>query len=171
MTKFERRFFSKLHEQVDDEREAFESQLDDNTDPEDFDVDVEVDDTVVDEDPNVKAAQAVNDRNEAMKEELRGWIGKMEEFLDYLNGEEANSIQQKLANAEPDTIFDRMKASEQRKLARVATELAGVTESFKGYLAQTSNPSFKHVQSPNLYPKYSRSLAYIFSTNLRVALS
>tara|TARA_R100000697_G_C5412718_1_gene188316 strand:- start:1 stop:438 length:438 start_codon:yes stop_codon:yes gene_type:complete len=145
MTKFERRFFSKLHEQVDDEREAFESQLDDNTDPEDFDVDVEVDDTVVDEDPNVKAAQAVNDRNEAMKEELRGWIGKMEEFLDYLNGEEANSIQQKLANAEPDTIFDRMKASEQRKLARVATELAGVTESFKGYLAQTSNPSFKHV--------------------------
>tara|TARA_R100001509_G_C4849423_1_gene209519 strand:- start:465 stop:902 length:438 start_codon:yes stop_codon:yes gene_type:complete len=145
MTKFERRFFSKLHEQVDDEREAFESQLDDNTNPEDFDVDVEVDDTVVDEDPNVKAAQAVNDRNEAMKEELRGWIGKMEEFLDYLNGEEANSIQQKLANAEPDTIFDRMKASEQRKLARVATELAGVTESFKGYLAQTSNPSFKHV--------------------------
>ena len=145
MTKFERRFFSKLHEQVDDEREAFESQLDDNTSPEDFDVDVEVDDTVVDEDPNVKAAQAVNDRNEAMKEELRGWIGKMEEFLDYLNGEEANSIQQKLANAEPDTIFDRMKASEQRKLARVATELAGVTESFKGYLAQTSNPSFKHV--------------------------
>ena len=72
-------------------------------------------------------------------------FGKMEEFLDYLNGEEATSIQQQLANAEPDTIFDRMKASEQRKLARVATELAGVTESFKGYLAQTGNPSFKHV--------------------------
>jgi hypothetical protein len=145
MTKFERRFFKSLHEQVDDEREAFEAELDDNTNPEEFDVDIDIDDTVVDEDPNVKAAQAVNDRNEAMKEELRGWIGKMEEFLDYLNGEEANSIQQKLANAEPDTIFDRMKASEQRKLARVATELAGVTESFKGYLAQTSNPSFKHV--------------------------
>ena len=145
MTKFERRFFKSLHEQVDDEREAFEAELDDNTNPEEFDVDIDIDDTVVDEDPNVKAAKAVNDRNEAMKEELRGWIGKMEEFLDYLNGEEANSIQQKLANAEPDTIFDRMKASEQRKLARVATELAGVTESFKGYLAQTSNPSFKHV--------------------------
>jgi len=144
MTKFERRFFKNLHEQ-NDEREAFEAELDDNTDPQDFDVDVEVDDTVVDEDPNVKAAQAVNDRNEAMKEELRGWIGKMEEFLDYLNGEEADSIQQKLANAEPDTIFDRMKASEQRKLARVATELAGVTESFKGYLAQTGNSQFKYV--------------------------
>ena len=145
MTKFERRFFKSLHEQVDDEREAFEAELDDNTNPEEFDVDIDIDDTVVDEDPNVKAAQAVNDRNEAMKEELRGWIGKMEEFLDYLNGEEANSIQQKLANAEPDTIFDRMKASEQRKLARVATELAGVTESFKGYLAQTGNSQFKYV--------------------------
>ncbi len=144
MTKFERRFFKNLHEQ-NDEREAFEAELDDNTDPGDFDVDVEVDDTVVDEDPSVKAAQAVNDRNEAMKEELRSWIDKMEEFLDYLNGEEPNSIQQKLANAEPDTIFDRMKASEQRKLARVATELAGVTESFKGYLAQTGNSQFKYV--------------------------
>jgi len=144
MTKFERRFFKNLHEQ-NDEREAFEAELDDNTDPGDFDVDVEVDDAVVDEDPNVKAAQAVNERNEAMKEELRSWIDKMEEFLDYLNGEEPNSIQQKLANAEPDTIFDRMKASEQRKLARVATELAGVTESFKGYLAQTGNSQFKYV--------------------------
>ena len=145
MTKFERRFFRSLHEQVDDEREAFEAELDDNTNPEEFDVDVDIDDTVVEDDPNVRAAQAVNDRNEAMKDELRGWIGKMEEFLDYLNGEESNSIQQKLANAEPDTIFDRMKASEQRKLARVATELAGVTESFKGYLAQTGNSQFKYV--------------------------
>jgi len=144
MTKFERRFFKNLHEQ-NDEREAFEAELEDNTDPGEFDVDVEVDETVVDEDPSVKAAQAVNDRNEAMKEELRSWIDKMEEFLDYLNGEEPNSIQQKLANAEPDTIFDRMKASEQRKLARVATELAGVTESFKGYLAQTGNSQFKYV--------------------------
>ena len=80
MTKFERRFFKKLHEQ-NDEREAFEAELDDNTDPGEFDVDVEVDDTVVDEDPNVKAAQAVNERNEAMKEQLRGWIGRMDETI------------------------------------------------------------------------------------------
>ena len=147
MTKFERRFFKKLdsiNEDVED-REAFEAELDDNTDAGDFDVDLEVDQTAVEEDPSVKAAQAVNERNESMKEELRSWIGKMEEFLDYLNGEESNSIQQQLANAEPDTIFDRMKASEQRKLARVATELAGVTESFKGYLAQTGNSQFKYV--------------------------
>ena len=147
MTKFERRFFKKLNNINEDveEREAFEAELDDNTDAGDFDVDLEVDQTAVEEDPSVKAAQAVNERNESMKQELRGWIGKMEEFLDYLNGEESNSIQQQLANAEPDTIFDRMKASEQRKLARVATELAGVTESFKVYLAQTGNSQFKYV--------------------------
>jgi uncharacterized FlaG/YvyC family protein len=147
MTKFERRFLNRLssiNEDIED-REAFEAELEDNTDAQDFDIDLEVDETAVEEDPNVKAAQAVNERNESMKEELRSWIGKMEEFLDYLNGEEADSIQQKLANAEPDTIFDRMKASEQRKLARVATELAGVTESFKGYLAQSGTSQFKYV--------------------------
>jgi len=142
MTKFEKRFFKVLQEQ-DDDREAFEASLDDNTDPEEFDVDVDVE--VDEDDPALRAATAVNERNEAMKDELRGWIGRMEEFLTYLNGEEAISIQQKLANAEPDTIFDRMKQSEQRKISRVATELAGVTESFKGYLAQTENPQFKYV--------------------------
>ena len=66
-------------------------------------------------------------------------------FLHYLNGEDPTSIQTTLANAEPDTIFDRMKASEQRKIARVATELAALNESFKGYIAQTGNAQFKYV--------------------------
>jgi uncharacterized damage-inducible protein DinB len=143
MTKFEKRFFTVLKEQDDDEKEAFENSLDQDTNPEEFDVDLDVE--VSEDDPSVRAASAVAERNEAMKDELRGWIGKMEEFLDYLNGEEPDSIQQKLANAEPDTVFDRMKQSEQRKISRVATELAGVTESFKGYLAQTGNPQFKYV--------------------------
>ena len=38
-----------------------------------------------------------------------------------------------------------MKASEQRKIARVATELAALNESFKGYIAQTGNAQFKYV--------------------------
>ena len=68
----------------------------------------------------------------------------MDEFLTFLNGEE-NSIQSALAQAETDTIFERMKQSEQRKISRVATELASLAESFRGYVAQTDNPSFKHV--------------------------
>jgi hypothetical protein len=145
MTKFERRFYKSLNEQAEEERAAFEAELDDNTEAGDFDVDVEVDEVAVEEDPNVKAAQAVSERNAAMRAKLEGWVGEIETFLEYLNGSSPDSIQTLLANAEPDTIFDRMKASEQRKIARVATELAALNESFKGYLAQTGNAQFKYV--------------------------
>jgi len=151
MHKFERRFFKSLNkqtalnEQVEEERAAFEAELDDNTEAGDFDVDVEVDEVAVEEDPNVKAAQAVSERNAAMRTQLEGWVGEIEQFLEYLNGSTPDSIQTLLANSEPDTIFDRMKASEQRKIARVATELAALNESFKGYIAQTGNAQFKYV--------------------------
>jgi hypothetical protein len=145
MHKFERRFFKSLTEQTEEERVAFEAELDDDTNAGDFDVDVEVDETSVEEDPNVKAAVAVSERNAAMRATLEGWVGEIETFLEYLNGSSPESIQTLLANAEPDTIFDRMKASEQRKIARVATELAALNESFKGYLAQTGNAQFKYV--------------------------
>tara|TARA_R110002033_G_scaffold28206_1_gene63301 strand:- start:632 stop:1069 length:438 start_codon:yes stop_codon:yes gene_type:complete len=145
MTKFERRFFKSLNEQATEERVAFEAELEDNTSAGDFDVDVDVDETVVEDDPNVKAALAVSERNEAMRAKLEGWISEIENFLEYLNGSASDSIQTLLANSEPDTIFDRMKASEQRKIARVATELAALNESFKGYIAQTGNAQFKYV--------------------------
>ena len=145
MTKFEKRFLKSLNEQAEEERAAFEAELEDNTEAGDFDVDVEVDEVTVEEDPNVKAAQAVSERNAAMRTKLEGWVGEIEQFLEYLNGSSPDSIQTLLANAEPDTIFDRMKASEQRKIARVATELAALNESFKGYIAQTGNAQFKYV--------------------------
>tara|TARA_R110000737_G_scaffold122681_1_gene154596 strand:- start:97 stop:531 length:435 start_codon:yes stop_codon:yes gene_type:complete len=144
MTKFERRFFKSLNEQSE-ERVAFEAELDDDTDAGEFDVNVDVDETVVEDDPNVKAAVAVGERNAAMKAKLEGWVGEIEVFLEFLNGSSPDSIQTILATAEADTIFDRMKASEQRKIARVATELAALNESFKGYLAQTGNAQFKYV--------------------------
>ena len=144
MTKFERRFFKSLNEQTE-ERVAFEAELDDDTNAGEFDVDVDVDETVVEDDPNVKAAVAVGERNAAMRGKLEGWVGEIETFLEYLNGSVPDSIQTILATAEPDTIFDRMKASEQRKIARVATELAALNESFKGYIAQTGNAQFKYV--------------------------
>ena len=144
MARFENKFFKVLKEQ-DEEKEAFEASLEDETDAGEFDVDVEVDETVVEDDPNVRAAVAVEERNAAMRATLKGWIDEIDGFLHYLNGEDPNSIQTTLASAEPDTIFDRMKASEQRKIARVATELAALNESFKGYIAQTGNAQFKYV--------------------------
>ena len=144
MARFENKFFKVLKEQ-DEEREAMEATLDAETDAGEFDVDVEVDETVVEDDPNVKAAIAVEERNEAMRITLQGWISQLDQFLEFLNSESPDSIQSALANAEPDTIFDRMKDSEQRKIAQVASDLASLTQSFKGYIAQSANPQFKYV--------------------------
>ena len=56
MARFENKFFKVLKEQDIEEKEAFEATLDDDTPEGAFDVDVEVDETVVEDDPNVKAA-------------------------------------------------------------------------------------------------------------------
>lgn len=140
MTKFEKRFFYVLHEQ-DEDREAMLSTLDQGTNPDDFDVQSSSSEV----DPaNNAVSQAISDRNNQMVEQIKSWVADMDKFLENLNGTE-NSIQTALANAEPDTILDRMKTSEQRKIARVATEIAALAESFKGYLAQTGNAQFKYV--------------------------
>jgi hypothetical protein len=141
MIKFERRFFKCLIEQ-DEDRAAMLSTLDRDTDPAAFDVDMNK--QLPDGDPNAAVSQALSDRNNQMVEQIKSWVSEMEQFLENLNGTE-NSIQTALAAAEPDTILDRMKTSEQRKIARVATEIAALTESFKGYLAQTNNAQFKYV--------------------------
>lgn len=144
MTKFENRFFKVLSEADDFEtdQEAMEATLDVDTDPTEFDA--ETPDIADADDAAMRAAQASSDLALQMKQELEGWVSEMDAFLQKLNGQEG-SIQSVLANAEADTIFDRMKQSEQRKITRVATELASLTESFRGYLAQTDNPQFRGV--------------------------
>lgn len=141
MSKFQNRFFKALLEQTPD-RAAMLDTLDDSTNPEDFDV--KSTSNLSSEDPNAAVSRALSEREQAMVGQLKEWIANMEEFLQSLNGTE-NSIQTTLASAEADTLFDKMKQSEQRKIARVATELAALTESFKGFLAQSSNPSLKYV--------------------------
>lgn len=145
MNKFENRFFKVLSEQdsAEADRAAMEGTLDKGTNAEDFDVNVEPDPSR--EDLSAQAAKAKSQQAIAIKREIEGWVARCEEFLEFLNGTSTNSIQVQLANAEPDTILDRMKQSEQRKIARVATELAALNESFKGYLAQTDNAQFKYV--------------------------
>lgn len=142
MNKFENRFFTVLKEQ-DEDRKAMIDSLEDETDPSEFDTNMDAptnSDDLTAQAAKIKSAQAT-----AMSEELGTWVVKCDEFLDFLNGTGGNSIQTRLANAEPDTIFDRMKQSEQRKIARVATELAALTESFRGYISQSENPAFKYV--------------------------
>lgn len=145
MNKFEKNFLTLLGEAdlEDLEKDAFEDTLDDDTSSADFDIDI---DASGDGNDNAaaNAARAHAQHAAQMKDQLTGWVSEMDSFLSKLNGE-SNSIQSALANAEADTIFDRMKQSEQRKITRVATELASLTESFRGYLSQTDNPSFRYV--------------------------
>ena len=145
MNKFEKNFLTLLSEAdlEDLEKDAFADTLDDDTNSDDFDIDVESPDKGIDN-TAMKVSQAHAQHAAEMKTELTGWVSEMDSFLSKLNGE-SNSIQSALANAEADTLFDRMKQSEQRKITCVATELASLTESFRGYLSQTNNPSFRHV--------------------------
>ena len=144
MTDYQKRFFHYLTEQDDAERAAMVDSLDDETNPAEFDTDTT---PVADPDADLsfKAAQIKSQQSAEMRETLTAWIAKCDDFLVFLNGTEESSIQSRLSKAEADTIFDRMKQSEQRKIARVATELASLTESFRGYIAQTENPQFKYV--------------------------
>jgi len=129
-------------DEFDEDRDAMEASLDDGTSAEDFDT--QMPDPAEADDAAMRAAQATSDLAMQMQQELEGWVSEMDAFLHKLNGQDG-SIQSVLSNSEADTIFDRMKQSEQRKITRVATELASLTESFRGYLAQTDNPQFRGV--------------------------
>jgi hypothetical protein len=144
MSKFQNKFFAVLAEQDSNlDRAAMEDSLDAETNASDFDVDMEP--SPENNDLAAQAAKIKSAQAQSMQAELQTWVDRCDEFLTFLNGTTGESIQTKLANSEPDTIFDRMKQSEQRKIARVATELASLTESFRGYIAQTENPTFKYV--------------------------
>jgi hypothetical protein len=144
MSKYARVFKQLLKEANDDaalDRAAMEASLDQGTEGDDFDVDPNaVDAQVTDE-----VADAMSRRNTAIISELQGWIDEIEHFLAFLNGEQPDSIQSRLASAEPDTVMDKMKQSQQTKISRVASDLASLHQSFLGFMAQTKNTKFKYV--------------------------
>lgn len=123
------------------DRAAMESSLDTGVDGAEFDVDP----NAVETQSSDEVADAMSRRNEQIIGELQGWIDKVDEFLQFLNGEEVNSVQSRLAAAEPDTVMDKMKQSQQTKISRVASDLASLHQSFLGFMAQTRNTKFKYV--------------------------
>jgi len=136
MSLYQKRFKKFLSEQDDEnteltDQEAMASTLDPETSPEDFDVDV----PASGEDP-------INTQSKQMFEELNGWIIRMDEFSNYLNGT-ADSIQTSLNAAESDTIFDSISNAETKKIARVAMEVSSLSEILKGYLAGANDPKYK----------------------------
>ena len=122
------------------ERDAMEASLEDDTNPAEFDTNI--DDV---EQTQSEIADALSKRNQQIVTELQSWIDNIQSFLEILNGEDGGSIQSKLAIAEPDTIFDKMKQSQQTKISRVASDLASLHQAFLGFMAQTKNPKYKYV--------------------------
>jgi nitrate reductase alpha subunit len=148
MTKFGNRF-AKVLKENDEEKEAFDLSLDDETGAEEFDVDTVADPEaaaeVADGDPAVRAATAQSEIQAAMVATLNGWIADGDAFLIKLNDStNPDSVSYALGNAEADTLFDKMKG-EQRRVTKVATDLAALNETMRGYLAQAQNPALRGV--------------------------
>ena len=143
MSKFAKNFMIVLREQDSEmERRAMENSLDDGTNAEDFDLNM---DAPAGGDQGDEVADAMSKRNQQIISELQGWIDQIEHFLGFLNSEEPTSIQSRLAAAEPDTVMDKMKQSQQTKISRVASDLASLHQNFLGFMAQTSNARFRFV--------------------------
>ena len=141
--------FTKVIKENTDEQEAFEDALEADTSPEEFDVEVDADPEatadVADEDPHIKAAAAQGEINARMVTTLQGWIADGDAFLAKLNdASNPDSIAYALGNADADTLFDKM-ASEQRRVSKVATDLAALNETMRGYLAQSGDSNLKGV--------------------------
>lgn len=143
MSNYARMFKQILKEANDAEldRAAMEASLEQGTDGDDFDLDP----NAVEAQVNDEVADAMSRRNQQIIGTIQGWINEIESFLQLLNGEQPNSIQSQLAAAEPDTVMDKMKQSQQTKISRVASDLASLHQSFLGFMAQTKNTKFKYV--------------------------
>ena len=74
-----------------------------------------------------------------------GWITKLEGFSDFLNGVQPDSMQSKLKNCISDTLFDKIRVAETKKIARVSMEVTSLCEMLKGYLASASDAKYKGV--------------------------
>lgn len=144
MSNYARMFKQVLKEANTDaalDRAAMEASLDKGTEGEDFDTDPNAVETQAAD----EVADAMSRRNTQIITELQSWINEIEQFLTFLNGEEPTSVQSRLAAAEPDTVMDKMKQSQQTKISRVASDLASLHQSFLGFMAQTRNTKFKYV--------------------------
>jgi hypothetical protein len=116
------------------DKDAMAQSLDKGSSPEDFDVDA---------DAAVHHAQATSKMHDQMVHTLQGWIGKLEEFKEFLNGTAPDTMQSKLKNAIPETLFDKIRVAESKKISRVAMEISSLNELMKGYLANSNNAKLK----------------------------
>lgn len=106
----------------ENEANAMAAALDSGTPPEAF---------------NSDAGQVEVIRKESLakqKKILANWVAEVEKFVEYINGVNTTSVQAQLHNAGCDSLFEKIASSEHRRISRIAVELSGLAEAFKGYL-------------------------------------
>lgn len=132
-----KKFLVEKDEELTDDQQAMAQTLDQGSNVNDFDVqDVPAADAQMV--PTMGAVQ------KKMYEELKTWIGRIDEFSAFLNGTNPESVQSRLNSAEPDTLFDKISTAETKKIARVAVELSSLNEMLKGYLASANDPKYRY---------------------------
>lgn len=108
------------------DREAMEQQLD-TAEASDFD-------------PPPQASNITEKDRAAAKqiEILNGWIKKIDEFIEFLNGTNKQSVQSQLHSALCETMFVEIAQSERKKISRLAADLSALSESLKGYMISSN---------------------------------
>jgi hypothetical protein len=139
MSKFKKKFLKILKENPELEQSAMEASLDTDTDPSEFDVDMEPTGEVD------EVGAAISRRNQQEVSTIDGWIAQTDQFLQFLNSDDPSSMQSTLANATPDTILDKVKQSQQTKISRVASDLASLHQSLLGFKAMSGDVSLRGV--------------------------
>jgi hypothetical protein len=123
MSKFEKKFFSLLSEQEDvdalnaapeDDAESFQGSLDEPDTAGDFE---EV------QEPNVDYG--------ADLETLKSWIGTIDQFKEYINGENGSILGKLKAEAKVGTLFDDISDATKAEILDIAERLASLNEQLK----------------------------------------
>ena len=125
------------------DKEAMQTTLDKDSTPEDFDV--SMDDEVQALNASQDLMNVVNNQNQIMVNKLYSWIKHIEDFVVFLNDTNGDSIQSNLTKSLPDTLFDKIKTAESKKIARTAVDLAALAETFKGYISTSNRPELRGV--------------------------
>jgi len=94
---------------------------------------------------DTQAAAAVAQQQQQMVQTIQSWITKLDDFVKYLNSPTGESIQMTLKNSITDTILDKIRATETKKIARSAMDLAALSQVLQGYLATARDPKYKNV--------------------------
>jgi len=99
------------------------------------DADVGIDDYDIDMEPEEGSFDDIDDamarQNEQMGGILDEWSRNIDKFVNYINGEQNNSIRIVLKNANPQSILGDLQKHQDR-ITKIASDLAGLKQSFIG---------------------------------------